>query len=379
MNRPIRIAVVDDEPIVCRRLSQHFKKHDFDVETFAEGRSVLARMRENPFDIVLLDIRLPGMDGMEVLKEIKKDHPSTEVIMITGYASIESSVEAVKLGAFYYIPKPFTPSRVMLIVEKAIDKMELVSENRRLRDEIHRTHRFDEIVGISRAMDAVLKSVAKVANVDCNVLLQGESGTGKELIARAVHFNSNRRDKPFISFNCGGFAEDLIANELFGHEKGAFTGAHTTKIGLLEAADTGTLFLDEIGEMPASMQVKLLRVIQERKLLRLGSTTPIELDIRIISATNSELEKEVESRNFRNDLYYRLKVVLIKIPPLRERKEDIAVLLHHFMKKYNKAFKKNLQGFVNSAMDILIRYSYPGNVRELENIVSGAVALAEGD
>ncbi len=233
-------------------------------------------------------------------------------------------------------------------------------------------------MGISPKIKELLAAINKVSQIDCNVVIQGESGTGKELVARAIHFNSARLSAPFVVFNCGGFSEELIANELFGHEKGAFTGADSTKIGLMEAAQRGTLFMDEIGEMPPTMQVKLLRVIQEKNLLRLGSTKPIDLDIRIISATNRELEKEVELGRFRQDLYYRLKVVLLKVPPLRERKEDIPLLLNHFLLKYNRAYKKKVQGFSRESLETLMKYSFPGNVRELENIVASAVALSEG-
>jgi len=374
----LRMAVVDDEPVLCRRLQGQFQRKGFVVETFLRGNHVLERMKEASFDLVLLDIRMPDINGMEVLRRIKDRHPQTEVIMITGYSSIEDAVESVKIGAFYYIQKPFTPKQLAGIVQRAVDKLRLKAENRALKEALSKEYGFHEMVGISSVMREVLRSVTKVAPIDCNVLIQGESGTGKELIARAIHFNSPRREKPFIAFNCGGFTEELIANELFGHEKGAFTGADSVKMGLLETANGGTLFLDEIGEMPISMQVKLLRVLQERKLYRVGGTIPVDLDIRIISATNSELEQEVAKNTFRKDLYYRLKVVQIKVPPLRERKEDIPILIHHFLERYNHLYKKRIEGVSKDAMEILLRYSYPGNVRELENIVSSAVALAEG-
>ena len=374
----IRLAVIDDEPTVCQRLKQIFRKGPFEIETFGEGTPALARMDQKPFHIVLSDIRLPDMDGLEILNRIKKNYPTTEVILITGYATLDQAVEAVKKGAFYYLAKPFTPDQVRAVVKRAAEHSKLSSENKRLREEVFQKIQYDGIVGISSRIKDLLQAIGKVSQIDCNVLIQGESGTGKELVAQAVHFNSSRLSAPFVVFNCGGFTEELIANELFGHEKGAFTGADSTKIGLMEAAQGGTLFMDEIGEMPPTMQVKLLRVIQEKKLRRLGGTRPIDLDIRIISATNRELEKEVEQGRFRQDLFYRLKVVALKVPPLRERKEDIPLLLNHFLMKFNQAYKKKVQGFSREVLETLMKYSFPGNVRELENIVASAVALSEG-
>lgn len=375
----IRLAVIDDEPIVCQRLRQIFRKGPFEIETFGAGEAALRRMAEQPFHLVLSDIRLPDRDGLEVLKQIKKDFPKTQVILITGYATLDQAVEAVKTGAFYYLAKPFTPDQVSAIVQRAVEQLQLSGENQGLREALAKDHSFDGIVGISAQRKELLQAISKVSRIDCNVLIQGESGTGKELVARSIHHHSQRQEYPFVDLNCGGFSEDLIANELFGHEKGAFTGADSTKIGLMEAAQGGTLFLDEIEEMPLSMQVKLLRVIQERKLFRLGGTKPISLDIRLISATNRELEKEIKEGRFREDLFYRLKVVLIKVPPLRERKEDIPVLINHFIEKFNRAYKKKVRGFSREALEILMRYSFPGNVRELENIVASALALSEGD
>ena len=375
----IRLAVIDDEPIVCQRLRQIFRKGPFEIETFGEGDAALRRMAEQPFHLVLSDIRLPDRDGLEVLKQIKKEFPRTQVILITGYATLDQAVEAVKTGAFYYLAKPFTPDQVSAIVNRAVEHLQLSGENQKLREALAKNHSFDGIVGISAQRKELLQAISKVSRIDCNVLIQGESGTGKELVARSIHHHSQRQAYPFVDLNCGGFSEDLIANELFGHEKGAFTGADSTKIGLMEAAQGGTLFLDEIEEMPLSMQVKLLRVIQERKLFRLGGIKPISLDIRLISATNRELEKEVKEGRFREDLFYRLKVVIIKVPPLRERKEDIPVLINYFIEKFNRAYKKKVRGFSREALEILMRYSFPGNVRELENIVASALALSEGD
>jgi DNA-binding NtrC family response regulator len=379
MDQKIRLAVIDDEPIVCQRLKQIFKKGSFEVETFGAGRPALQRMAERNFQLVLSDIRLPDMDGLEILKRIKKEYPGTEVILITGYATLDQAVEAVKKGAFYYLAKPFTPDQVLAVVRRAVDHLTLSYENQQLRKELGQKVPFEGFIGISSQIKELIQAITKVSRIDCNVLIQGESGTGKELVARSIHQNSQRRTHPFVDLNCGGFSEDLIANELFGHEKGAFTGADSTKIGLMEAAQGGTLLLDEIEEMPSSMQVKLLRVIQERKIFRLGGIKPIDLDIRIVSATNRELEKEVKEGRFREDLFYRLKVVQIKVPALRERKEDIPVLLNFFLEKYNQAYKKKVRSFSREVLETLMKYSFPGNVRELENIVASSVALSEGD
>ena len=377
MSSTLRLAVVDDEQITCRRLADRMQNKGMVVETFGLGGTLLERMASVSFDIVLLDVRLPDANGMEVLREIRASSPSTEVIIMTGFTSVTDAVEAVKQGAFYYVEKPFSLDQIELIVSRASEKLEMAAENRRLRHHTSCPPGFEGIIGMSSTMRTLFDATSKVWGVDCNVLIQGESGTGKELLARAIHTNSPRSRGPFISFNCGALSEDLVANELFGHEREAYTGAETTRIGLMEAAQKGTLFLDEIGEMPLSMQVKLLRVLQERSLLRVGGTRPIDLDIRIICATNKDLEHELGEGRFRRDLYYRLKVVQLRVPPLRERKEDIPVLISHFLEKYSLAYHKNVRGFSRDALDILMDYSFPGNVRELENIVSGAVALTD--
>lgn len=374
----MRIAVIDDEPLVLRNLQRKISKSGYQVETFQNPQKAINRMKIAPFDVILTDLRMPEMDGMQVLAKIRKNYPKTEVIIITGYASIESAVEAVKQGAFYYIEKPFTPEQVMLILNHAIEKVRLARENKQLKDELLRKDNVRKIIGISSPIRELIKMIQKVSRVNCNVLIQGESGTGKELTAKAIHFGGPRKDKPYISFNCGGFTEELIANELFGHEKGAFTGAESVKVGLLEAAQGGTVFLDEIGEMPLSMQVKLLRVVQEKKLLRVGGSNPIDLDIRVISATNKDLENEVKAGRFRGDLYFRLKVVKIRVPSLRERKGDMLLLTKYFIDKYNRLYNKSIKGFTKQALNLLMKYSFPGNVRELEHIVSSAIALGEG-
>ena len=373
----IRIAIIDDEPLVLRNLQRKIGKSGYRVETFTDPFKALNRMEIEPFDIVFTDLHMPKMDGMTVLKKIKENYHRTEVIIITGYASIDNAVEAVKQGAFYYIEKPFTPEQVMLILSRAVDKVCLLNENKRLKEDLLKKDNVRKIIGVSSPVRELIKIIHKVSRVNCNVLIQGESGTGKELTAMAIHFGSPRKDKPYISFNCGSFTEELIANELFGHEKGAFTGAENIKVGLLETAQGGTVFLDEIGEMPLSMQVKLLRVIQEKKLLRVGGSDPVDLDIRVISASNKNLENEIKAGQFREDLYFRLKVVKIRVPSLRERKEDISLLIKHFVNKYNLLYNKKIKGFSKQAIEVLMKYSFPGNIRELEHIVSSAVALGE--
>ncbi len=374
----IRIAIIDDESLVLRNLQRKIGKSGYRVETFTDPLKAISRMEIEPFDIIFTDLHMPKMDGMKVLKKIKDNYHRTEVIIITGYASIENAVEAVKQGAFYYIEKPFTPEQVMLILNRAVDKVRLVHENKQLKEDLFKKDNVRKIIGVSSPVRELIKIIHKVSRVNCNVLIQGESGTGKELTAMAIHSGSPRKDKPYISFNCGSFTEELISNELFGHEKGAFTGAENIKIGLLEAAQGGTVFLDEIGEMPLSMQVKLLRVIQEKKLLRVGGADPVDLNIRVISASNKDLENEIKAGHFREDLYFRLKVVKIRVPSLRERKDDIPLLIKHFIDKYNMLYNKKIKGFSKQAREVLMKYSFPGNIRELEHIVSSAVALGEG-
>ncbi len=374
-----RLAVVDDEVTICRRLAHVFSKDDFDVETFGSASAFLQRIRQTSFDIVLVDLRLPDVDGLEVLTRVKRLNPDTEVILVTGYGSIETAIKAIKLGAFHYVTKPFKIRELASLVNRAHEKIELRKENRKLREMLKGKDVIKQIVGKSPAMQEVFKLIYKVAAVDCNVLLLGQSGTGKELVARAIHELSPRKNRPFVAFNCGGFTEELITSELFGYEKGAFTGAHATKIGLMEAASGGTVFLDEVTEMSLSMQVKLLHVIQEKRILRVGGIEPVNLDIRIIAASNKDLKHEVSLGNFREDLYFRLNVVTIKLPPLTERNGDISLLISHFIDKYSTLFGKKVRGIDKLAKDILLNYSFPGNVRELENIIERAVALTEKD
>ncbi len=380
----IRIAVIDDERIVGSRLKTALEKagenlcgFPCDVEAFTAVEPFFQQLACKGFHLVFTDLKMPDADGMTVMEQIKKLSPDTEVIIITGYSSINSAIEAIKKGAFHYSVKPLKLDEIRLLAKNAIEKIRLQSENRSLREAIAQRDSLTSIVGASTAMQAVFAITRKVAPVDCNVLIQGRSGTGKELVARAIHDLSHRKNSLFVAFNCGGFTEELISSELFGHEKGSFTGASTTQIGLIESGAGGTVFLDEIGEMPHSMQVKLLHVIQEKRIFRVGGVRPIDLDIRIVAATNRDLKKEVEAGNFREDLFYRLNVVNIQMPSLLERRDDIPLLIAHFIDNFNKVFGKKIKGLSSQALEILMHYDFPGNIRELKNIIERAVALTD--
>ena len=372
-----RILVVDDEAIARENLEHVLRKDGYHVETADSGINALKKLSNTEFDLVMTDLKMKQVDGMEVLARTKEQYPDTEVVMLTAYATVATAIEAMQKGAYHYIPKPYKIDEVRLIVKRALEKKGLKDELRVLKEDRSRGAGIPFIIGKSRKMQEIVQMVAQIAPTDCNVLIFGETGTGKELIARAIHQQSNRADERFLAFNCGAFTEELLTNELFGHEKDAFTGATSTKIGLLEAANRGTVFLDEIGDMAASMQVKLLRVIEERSLLRVGGTQPISVDIRIVAATNKDLNKEVAKGGFRKDLFYRLNVVSLQLPPLAERKDDVPLLAYHFLKLYAKAQDKTIEGFSDEAMDILTNYEFPGNIRELENIIERAVALCQ--
>ena len=374
-----RIAVIDDEAVARKRLGDALTRDGHEVESFSDAETFLARSAEAPFDLALLDMVLPGLSGLEALARVKASGADTEVILVTGHGGLDTAIEAIKLGAFHYVPKPVKLAEVRSLVGRACEKAALGRENRELRRALREETGLESMIGASASMREVFELIRKIAPVGCNVLVQGASGTGKALVARAIHRLSPRREQPFVSFNCGGFTEELISSELFGYEKGAFTGAMATRIGLLESAGGGTVFLDEIGEMPLSMQVKLLHVIQERRILRVGGTRPIDLDIRVIAATNRDLKQEVAKGLFREDLYYRLNVVGITLPRLAERREDIPLLTRHFLDKYGLLFHKNVRDIRPQALQILMNYDFPGNVRELENIVERAVALCEGE
>ncbi len=375
----LRVAIVDDEKIVCKNLGTHLQKNGFIPEAFQTGTSFLKRMEKSYFDLIFLDILLPDMNGMDLLYQIKTKYHNSEVIIMTGFSAIGSAVEAVKKGAFHYVAKPFRLEEILSLANRAGEKINLKKENYCLRKNLGDDLLDKEFIGASRAMQDIFAMIRKVAPIDCNVLLQGETGTGKELVAKSIHRLSKRKDKPFVSFNCGGFSDELICNELFGHEKGAYTGASLKKIGLLESASKGTVFLDEIGEMPLSMQIKFLRVLQEKRILRVGGTKPVDLDIRIIAATNKDLKYACVNGNFREDLFFRLNVISLNLPTLCSRKEDIPVLVNFFIDKYNKAFGKNIKNISSDCFDILVKYNFPGNVRELENIIQRAVVLVDGD
>ena len=373
-----RIAIIDDEITVCKQVSRCLAAEGFETESFQTGTRFLSRMEQYPFHIIFIDLKLPDMDGLEILARLKSGYDDTEEIIMTGHGSIDSAVKAIKQGAYHYITKPFRLTEVRSLAAGAQEKIKLRKENKDLRATIAGTDFLEGFIGASPAMQSTFSMIKKVAAVDCNVLLQAETGTGKEMAARAIHMLSPRKSNPFVSFNCGGFTEELICSELFGYEKGAFTGATATKIGLLESADCGSVFLDEIGEMPLPMQVKLLHVIQEKRILRVGGINPIKLQVRIIAATNKDLKEAVENGEFREDLFYRLNVVAINLPKLSDRMDDIPLLAAHFIKKFNHAFCKNIKRISNQAMSILMNYNFPGNVRELENIIQRAVALADG-
>ncbi len=336
-------------------------------------------VRGESFDLVILDLRMPGLDGMEVLAKLREDDPEAIVIVITGYASIESAVEAMRRGAYDFLPKPFDPETLIEIVKRALDKRRLTLENVYLRQELNGRLGSDNIIGNSLAMLEVAELMSKVAPTDSTVLIYGETGVGKELAAKALHRQSPRHDKPFVGVDCGALVETLFESELFGHVRGAFTGAVETKYGKFELASGGSIFLDEIGNIGSNIQAKLLRVIQERELIKVGGTQKVEVDVRIIAATNQDLAEEMRAGRFREDLFYRLSVVPIKLPPLRERKEDIPLLAHYFLESFGQRRKRNLQGISAEAMRSLEAYDWPGNVCELENAIERAVVMAEGD
>jgi DNA-binding NtrC family response regulator len=373
-----RILVVDDEAIARDNLEHILKKEGYEVVSVDSGVNALKKLAAAEFDAVVTDLKMKQVDGMEVLSGAKERHPDTEVIMVTAFATVATAIEAMQRGAYHYIPKPYKIDEVRMVVARALEKKRLKDEIRELKRDYRARLGSPLIIGKSRKMQELTGLVAQVAPTDCNVLIFGETGTGKELIAQAIHAQSNRAEGRFLAFNCGAFTEELLANELFGHEKDAFTGATSTKVGLLEAARGGTMFLDEIGDMPPSMQAKLLRVIEEKSLLRVGGTQPIAVDIRIVAATNKDLTREVEAGRFRKDLFYRLNVVSLRLPPLAERRDDIPLLAHHFLARYAQVQKKVIEGISDEAMEILVHYEYPGNIRELENLMERAVALCNG-
>ena len=376
-NRDINILIVDDEFSVRDSLYKWFKTDGFNVDTAEDANSALKKFSQKSWDIVLLDIKMPGMDGIEFNRHLQSIDKNIIVIIITAYASVDTAVQAIKDGAFEYISKPIDPDNLTHMIRNAIEKRRLAKENIQLRQKIEDLISADDIVGTSPQIRKVLKMVASVANTDSTVMIRGESGTGKELIARAIHSNSARRYAPIISLNCGAFTETLLESELFGHEKGAFTGADRLRIGKLERANNGTIFFDEIGNISMKMQMDLLRVLDTKHFSRLGSEKSIEVDFRVISATNRDLETAVKEGLFREDLYFRLHVVTIDIPPLRDRKEDIPLLARYFFNKYTHSMTKAIKDISAEAMEMLINYNWPGNVRELRNVIERAIVVCE--
>jgi two-component system response regulator PilR (NtrC family) len=377
MNAKGLIHIIDDEPVIHDVLSQLLTSEGYDVELSSCGEEGLQKHPLRAFDLILLDLLMPGMDGLEVLKSIKKIDPKAVIIIITAYASVESAIEAMKIGAYDYIQKPFKHEELLLTIKRALDHKTLQEENLRLRDELKRKFSFGNIIGRSKPMEKIFELIKAAAPTRSTILVQGESGTGKELVARAIHQNSNRGDYPFVVVNSGSLPPDLLESHLFGHVKGAFTGAVSEKQGLFEAADNGTIFFDEISSINLETQAKLLRVMQDKEFMRLGGTKTIKVDVRIIAATNTELEELIRQKVFRKDLFYRLNVIKIELPPLRDRKEDIPLLIKHFIDVYAKENKKEIEGVSEDVLEILEKNSWPGNVRELENLIERAIVFAK--
>lgn len=375
---PARILVVDDEAIARENLAYILGKDGHEVTPAETGEEALRYLEQKEFDLVLTDLRLPKVDGLEILRRTKELAPATEVIMITGYATVATAVEAMQQGAYHYLAKPYQHNEVRLLVQKALEKRGLRLQVQELQRQVDAQRGYQPLIGKNPKIIALQQTIAQIAPTDCNVLILGETGTGKELVAKAIHYLSPRAGRRFLAVNCGAFSEELLASELFGHEAGAFTGARGLKKGLLEAASGGTFFLDEVGDMPLSMQVKLLRVIQEKTLIRVGGVQEIPVDVRLVAATNKDLQQEVEQGRFRRDLYYRLNVVTLVVPPLAERRDDIPLLCQHFLAKFAAQQQKDIKEIAPEVMEVLLGYEFPGNVRELENIIERAVTLATG-
>ena len=377
MNKAVRILVVDDEMIVREALSNYLREDGYEAVAVETGEEALKMVEGERWNVLFVDLKMPGMDGLEVLREVKKITSDLPVIIITAYATIDSAVQAMKDGAYDYIVKPFDPEAIALVVEKVVEHQRLVQENIILRERLDQEYKFEEIIGKSHPMQEIFELVKNVAESDASVLITGESGTGKELIARALHANSPRRYNPFITASCGAMTEGLLESELFGHEKGAFTGALYTKKGRFELAEGGTLFLDEIGEISPKTQVDLLRVLDEKAFMRVGGVDQITVNVRILSATNRDLQKAIQEGLFREDLFYRLNVVSIHLPPLRKRREDIPLLAEHFLDKFKAETNKKIDRISPQAIKLMMEYDWPGNVRELENAIERAVVVGK--
>jgi two-component system response regulator AtoC len=374
--KKVKVLIVDDEAIIRDALSDWLKDIGYQVFTAENGHEALEVIERERPGIMIADLVMPGMDGIELMKRARAQRPNIEVIIITAYASIPTAITAMKEGAYDYIEKPFCPERAELLVKKLAAHQDLVEENLSLRQKLEDRYRFENIIAKSSKMQRVIEVIKVVAKSNATVLITGESGTGKELVARAVHAQSDRRNKPFVPVSCAALPESLLESELFGHEKGSFTGAYAQKKGKFEFADGGTLFLDEIGEMSANIQVHLLRVLEEKEFTRVGGNEPIRVDVRVISATNKDLRKAIEKQEFREDLYYRLNVVNIELPPLRERKEDIPLLAEHFLHKFAVENRKEVTEFSPEVIESLLAYDWPGNIRELENAIERAIILS---
>ncbi|WP_447976969.1 sigma-54-dependent transcriptional regulator [Candidatus Nitrospira bockiana] len=373
------VLVVDDEPEMRSLVQEVLQEHGYSVEVAESGREALKRLSEQGYGVVVTDLRMKEMQGIELLSEIKRSYPDVNVILMTAFGSVETAIEAMKQGAYDYLTKPVKNEELVLVTERAARDAALRREVGRLRREVLKEYSFHQILGKSKAMRDLFDLIRRVADSPTNVLITGESGTGKELVAKAIHYNSDRRDAPFVPVNCAAIPEALLESELFGHVRGAFTDAKADKRGLFEEAHKGTLFLDEISELPLMLQAKLLRAIQEHEIRRVGATRPVSVDVRIIAATNLNLTEEVKGKRFREDLYYRLNVIEIRLPPLRERKEDIPLLVEAFLRRCAEAGRKPVQGISEPALALLIDYQWPGNVRELENVIERAVTLTRGE
>jgi len=379
MGNGSRLLIVDDEKLTLENLEYFMSKEGYEVTAANSGSEALKILEKEDVDVVLTDLRMQGIDGMGVLGKCKELYPESEVIIITAYASLPSAIETMKMGAYYYIAKPFKMDEVKKVVKEAVEKVRLKRENAQLRAHIESFEGKVKIISKDSKIEALMDTAKQIGPTDCNVIVSGESGTGKELFARFIHYSSSRAEKPFFAINCGALTESILTSELFGYEKGAFTGATGMKQGLIETASGGTLFLDEITEMDPSMQVKLLRVIQEKEVLRLGATSPIEVNVRFIASTNRNLKDTIKEGRFREDLYFRLNVVSFFIPPLSERRDDIPLLSYYFLKKFSTLMNKNVSQISQDVLSMIVNYDFPGNVRELENIIERGVALATGD
>ncbi len=378
MERKVHIMIVDDEEIVRESLTSWLREDGYSVEAVESGFKALERLPSRDWTLLLIDLKMPGMDGIQLLDEVKKVRPDLMMVIMTAYATVDTAVKAIKKGAYDYLVKPFEPEDLSITVKKIIEHKSLIEENIYLRKELKKQYRLHDLISKNHRMMEIFELVRSVAKSNSTVLIQGDSGTGKELLARAIHAESHRRDGPFVSISCGALTESLLESELFGHEKGSFTGADAKKRGKLELAQGGTLFLDEIGDISLKLQMDLLRVLEQKEFRRIGGSDLITIDARIVAATNRDLKKAIEEGSFRDDLYYRLNVISIQIPPLRERKEDIPLLVEHFVEKFNVELEKSMTGVSEGVMGMLMDYEWPGNARELRNVIERAIVVAKG-